>query len=99
MIYMVDKVKGGVKRGCVHFDTPSFLFIYEVTGNLSYQDFSIRAMSLSSLNIEIYVCSQCHYVIIDFAHLTPIAHHLTLLIPNTSRPFFFHGTNGGKYIN
>ena len=20
---MVDKVKGGVKRGCVHFDTPS----------------------------------------------------------------------------
>jgi len=21
---MVDKVKGGVKRGCVHFDTPSF---------------------------------------------------------------------------
>ena len=24
MIYMVDKVKGGVKRGCVHFDTPSY---------------------------------------------------------------------------
>ena len=23
---MVDKVKGGVKRGCVHFDTPSFLY-------------------------------------------------------------------------
>lgn len=28
MNYVVDKVKGGVKRGCVHFDTPSFfLFI------------------------------------------------------------------------
>ena len=27
MIYMVDKVKGGVKRGCVHFDTPSFFII------------------------------------------------------------------------
>ena len=25
MNYVVDKVKGGVKRGCVHFDTPSFL--------------------------------------------------------------------------
>ena len=24
MNYVVDKVKGGVKRGCVHFDTPSF---------------------------------------------------------------------------
>ena len=24
---MVDKVKGGVKRGCVHFDTPSFFFL------------------------------------------------------------------------
>ena len=23
MNYVVDKVKGGVKRGCVHFDTPS----------------------------------------------------------------------------
>ena len=27
MNYVVDKVKGGVKRGCVHFDTPSFFFI------------------------------------------------------------------------
>ena len=27
MNYVVHKVKGGVKRGCVHFDTPSF-FIY-----------------------------------------------------------------------
>ena len=27
MNYVVDKVEGGVKRGCVHFDTPSF-FIY-----------------------------------------------------------------------
>ena len=24
---MVDKVKGGVKRGCVHFDTPSYLML------------------------------------------------------------------------
>ena len=23
MNYVVDKVRGGVKRGCVHFDTPS----------------------------------------------------------------------------
>ena len=23
---MVDKVKGGVKRGCVHFDTPSSVY-------------------------------------------------------------------------
>lgn len=22
MNYVVDKVKGGVKRGCIHFDTP-----------------------------------------------------------------------------
>ena len=28
MNYVVDKVKGGVKRGCVHFDTPSFFYIY-----------------------------------------------------------------------
>lgn len=27
MNYVVDKVKGGVKKGCVHFDTP-FFFIY-----------------------------------------------------------------------
>lgn len=27
MNYVVDKVKGGVKRGCVHFDTPSFFRI------------------------------------------------------------------------
>ena len=26
MNYVVDKVKGGVKRGCVHFDTPSTRF-------------------------------------------------------------------------
>ena len=26
MNYVVDKVKGGVKRGCINFDTPSFLF-------------------------------------------------------------------------
>ena len=26
MNYVVDKVKGGVKRGCVHFDTPSDSF-------------------------------------------------------------------------
>ena len=25
MNYVVDKVKGGVKKGCVHFDTPSLL--------------------------------------------------------------------------
>ena len=25
MNYVVDKVKGGVKRGCVNFDTPSSL--------------------------------------------------------------------------
>ena len=25
MNYVVDKVKGGVKRGCVHFDTPSVI--------------------------------------------------------------------------
>ena len=28
MNYVVDKVKGGVKRGCVHFDTPSFVDTY-----------------------------------------------------------------------
>ena len=28
MNYVVDKVKGGVKRGCVHFDTPSFFIYY-----------------------------------------------------------------------
>ena len=27
MNYVVDKVKEGVKRGCVHFDTPSNRFI------------------------------------------------------------------------
>ena len=26
MNYVVDKVKGGVKRGCVHFDTPSLFW-------------------------------------------------------------------------
>ena len=26
MNYVVDKVKGGIKRGCAHFDTPSFTF-------------------------------------------------------------------------
>ena len=31
---MVDKVKGGVKRGCVHFDTPSFLYSDCVNENL-----------------------------------------------------------------
>ena len=30
---MVDKVKGGVKRGCVLFDTPSF-FLYGNWSNL-----------------------------------------------------------------
>ena len=29
MNYVVDKVKGGVKRGCVHFDTPSYYFDYQ----------------------------------------------------------------------
>ena len=28
MNYVVDKVKGGVKRGCVHFDTPSNCIIF-----------------------------------------------------------------------
>ena len=28
MNYVVDKVKGGVKRGCVHFDTPSFFILF-----------------------------------------------------------------------
>ena len=30
MNYVVDKVKGGVKRGCVHFDTPSFFYYSEL---------------------------------------------------------------------
>ncbi len=30
MNYVVDKVKGGVKRGYVHFDTPSYLIRNDV---------------------------------------------------------------------
>lgn len=37
MNYVVDKVKGGVKRGCVHFDTPSLQYrlFYNVKPMLS----------------------------------------------------------------
>ena len=30
MNYVVHKVKGGVKRGCVHFDTPSLFLDKQV---------------------------------------------------------------------
>ena len=45
---MVDKVKGGVKRGCVHFDTPSFIFVYSQTAyspNRSQNAFKIILQS------------------------------------------------------
>ena len=28
MNYVVDKVKGGIKRGCAHFDTPPFSYAW-----------------------------------------------------------------------
>ena len=36
---MVDKVKGGVKRGCVHFDTPSSRFM-KVLNNVKIEIFT-----------------------------------------------------------
>lgn len=59
MNYVVDKVKGGVKRGCVHFDTPSFLFLqtyYSLTIGYIQKRITIssKRLTVSSKKVDLF---------------------------------------------
>ena len=47
---MVDKVKGGVKRGCVHFDTPSFC--NDDRSNWAYLAYGANTPNITSFIID-----------------------------------------------
>ena len=51
---MVDKVKGGVKRGCVHFDTPSLSFIAVIIVHTSVYKDSIDNYQYYLLEQKLY---------------------------------------------
>ena len=45
MNYVVDKVKGGVKRGCVHFDTPSFFVLSDISSDTTINLYDVNLCS------------------------------------------------------